>query len=101
MTVLERSARPNTTLGVLNGPNLNLLDEREPGRYGTDTLDDVRQLCEETAAELGFEVDFRRTNHEGVLVDHVHDLRSSVAVRRLAAAVRPNEIGVARAVAHA
>jgi 3-dehydroquinate dehydratase II len=67
------------TIGVLNGPNLNLLGSREPELYGTDTLADVADLCEATAAELGFGVDFRQTNHEGVLVDQVHELRGRVS----------------------
>ena len=66
-------------IGVLNGPNLNLLGEREPELYGTDTLTDLHARCVDTAAGLGFEVDFRQTNHEGVLIDQVHELRTTVA----------------------
>lgn len=58
---------------VLNGPNLNLLGEREPDLYGRDTLEDVRRLCEARAAELGIGVEFRQTNHEGVLIDWVQE----------------------------
>lgn len=63
------------TIYCLNGPNLNLLGEREPEIYGRDTLDDVRKLvearCEETAAKLVF----RQTNHEGELVDWIQEAR--------------------------
>ncbi|MEO9248195.1 type II 3-dehydroquinate dehydratase [Citricoccus nitrophenolicus] len=62
---------------VLNGPNLNLLGQREPEKYGTATLADVRTLCEETAAGLGLAVDFRQSNHEGVLVDWIQEARDS------------------------
>lgn len=58
---------------VLNGPNLNLLGVREPELYGTGTLEDVRMLCEGEAEALGMEIDFRQTNHEGVLLDWVHE----------------------------
>ncbi|MDE2356146.1 MAG: type II 3-dehydroquinate dehydratase [Alphaproteobacteria bacterium] len=60
---------------VLNGPNLNLLGEREPHIYGTQTLDDVRALCVSRAAAHGLVVDFRQSNHEGVLIDWVQEAR--------------------------
>jgi len=66
------------TIAVLNGPNLNLLGRREPALYGTATLDDIEKLCERTAADLGYDLDFRQTNHEGTLVDHIHDVRERV-----------------------
>ena len=62
---------------VLSGPNLNLLGSREPHIYGTTTLDDVRGLCEARAAALGFEIVFRQTNHEGQLVDWIHEARDA------------------------
>ena len=58
---------------VLNGPNLNLLGTREPGIYGRETLADVEALCRTTAGPLGLRIDFRQTNHEGVLVDWVQE----------------------------
>jgi 3-dehydroquinate dehydratase-2 len=62
-------------LFVLNGPNLNLLGEREPEIYGQETLADIRALCERAAA--GWRVEFRQTNHEGVLIDWVQEARTS------------------------
>ena len=64
-------------LYVLNGPNLNLLGVREPDIYGRETLEDVRALCE--AAADGATVVFRQTNHEGELIDWVHEAREQAA----------------------
>ena len=64
---------------VLNGPNLNLLGEREPEVYGHETLADVEALCRQRADELGHDLDFRQTNHEGVLIDAIHEVRRSAA----------------------
>ena len=58
---------------VLNGPNLNLLGTREPAIYGAATLADVQTLCEATGQALGVAVDFRQSNHEGVLIDWIHE----------------------------
>lgn len=65
---------------VLSGPNLNLLGQREPEIYGRDTLDDVRTRCEARAASRGVSVVFRQSNHEGVLIDWVHEARESASV---------------------
>ncbi|MGE7368987.1 type II 3-dehydroquinate dehydratase [Neorhizobium sp. NPDC001467] len=65
------------TIFVLNGPNLNLLGEREPAIYGTTTLSDIRKACETRAADLGLSVDFRQTNFEGELVEAVHEARKN------------------------
>ena len=61
------------TVLVLNGPNLNLLGTREPAVYGSQTLADVEKLCAEACARHDFALDFRQTNHEGVLVDSLHE----------------------------
>ena len=63
------------TAFILNGPNLNLLGTREPQVYGSQTLDDVRLLCERACAANGFAMDFRQSNHEGVLVDWIQEAR--------------------------
>jgi 3-dehydroquinate dehydratase-2 len=60
---------------VLNGPNLNLLGKRQPEVYGTDTLADVEKLCADAAARHGAAVDLRQSNHEGQLLDWVHEAR--------------------------
>ncbi len=60
---------------LVNGPNLNLLGTREPDIYGTATLDDVEELTREAAGRFGFEVRAVQSNHEGVLLDAIHDAR--------------------------
>ena len=68
------------TILVLNGPNLNLLGTREPAVYGSQTLADVEALCATECAKRGFQLDFRQSNHEGVLVDAIQEAgRAQVA----------------------
>jgi 3-dehydroquinate dehydratase-2 len=68
-----------TSVLILNGPNLNLLGTRQPEVYGKDTLADVEKLCRAKAADLGFDVTFEQSNHEGVLVDLIHAAKSQHA----------------------
>ena len=58
---------------ILNGPNLNLLGTREPGIYGGANLSDIEKECRAAARHLDLSVDFRQTNHEGVLVDWIQE----------------------------
>lgn len=60
------------TILILNGPNLNLLGTREPALYGAATLADVEALCGEACRRLGFELKCLQSNHEGVLIDAIH-----------------------------
>ena len=61
------------TVFVLNGPNLNLLGTREPGIYGDQSLEAIAEDCRKTGGALGMTIEFRQTNHEGVLVDWVQE----------------------------
>ncbi|MBA2419269.1 MAG: type II 3-dehydroquinate dehydratase [Nocardioidaceae bacterium] len=64
--------RTHTAL-VLNGPNLNLLGRREPEVYGATTLAEIEAECTMVAARLNLEIDFRQSNHEGTLIDAIHE----------------------------
>ena len=75
------------TILVLNGPNLNLLGTREPGVYGTQTLADVEALCAQACAAHNFKLDFRQSNHEGVLVDAIQEAGRAQAAGALAGVV--------------
>ena len=67
------------TVLVLNGPNLNMLGLREPATYGHETLADVQALCQAAATEQGLELEFRQTNHEGEMIDWIHQARRRCA----------------------
>ena len=90
------------TIFVLNGPNLNLLGTREPRIYGTQTLSDINATLEQRAKALKLKLDIRQSNHEGILVDWLHEAmakasaviinaggyaHTSVAIRDAAAAL--------------
>lgn len=94
---------------VLNGPNLNLLGEREPGIYGKSSLEDLLRLCQQWADEHGVELICAQSNHEGDLIDILQEARhdvdgvvfnaaaythTSVAIRDCVAAIRPPVIEV-------
>jgi 3-dehydroquinate dehydratase II len=61
-------------VAVVNGPNLNMLGSREPGIYGLSTWEEIRKGIEEKAIELGLELEFFQSNHEGAIIDHLHGL---------------------------
>ncbi|MFM6932875.1 MAG: type II 3-dehydroquinate dehydratase [Novosphingobium sp.] len=67
------------TILVLNGPNLNLLGEREPAIYGSTTLADIEALCCKEAEATGHAIDFRQTNNEGEMVEWIQQNRKGLA----------------------
>lgn len=73
------SATEENTILLVNGPNLNLLGTREPAIYGHDTLADVQALARDTAAAHQLEVKAVQSNHEGVLIDAIHEARTQAA----------------------
>ena len=77
----------NKTALILNGPNLNLLGTREPAVYGAHTLADVEALCAKACATHGLTLDFRQSNHEGVLVDWLHEAGRLHAAGKLAGVI--------------
>lgn len=68
------------TVYVLNGPNLNLLGTREPAIYGSTSLDDIAAMLHARADQLGLTVDVRQSNHEGHLVDWLHEANAEGAL---------------------
>ena len=77
-----------STILVVNGPNLNLLGEREPAVYGHETLADIEKACRAKAAELGLAVDFRQSNSEAEIIAMIQ------AARRKAAGIVINAAGL-------
>ena len=67
------------TVYVLNGPNLNLLGQRQPEVYGHETLADVEAQCHEAARGHGLALEFHQSNHEGAIVDTIHEARGTAA----------------------
>ncbi len=86
-------------IAVLSGPNLDLLGQREPEIYGSATLADVETRCVATADALGFDVDFRQSNHEGELVEMLHELRESAGLVINAGAYTHTSVAIRDAVA--
>ena len=84
---------------ILNGPNLNLLGQREPEIYGRETLRDIELLCEQRAAELGVDIACVQSNSEGALVDALHEHRDWDGVVLNAAAYTHTSLAIADAIA--
>ena len=87
---------PSTLVFVLNGPNLNLLGTREPEVYGRQTLDDIAGALDDQARDLGLTIDLRQSNHEGHLVDWLHEAgsRDALAVILNAGALTHSSIAI-------
>ena len=87
---------PRTLVFVLNGPNLNLLGTREPEVYGRQTLDDIAGALDDQARDLGLTIDLRQSNHEGHLVDWLHEAgsRDALAVILNAGALTHSSIAI-------
>lgn len=64
---------------IINGPNLNMVGVREPGVYGTETLETICSQIAEYASSLGLEADFIQSNHEGVILDKIHGAKAEYA----------------------
>ncbi|MEO7059827.1 MAG: type II 3-dehydroquinate dehydratase [Lapillicoccus sp.] len=92
---------PRPLIAVLNGPNLNLLGEREPAVYGSVSLGEVERRCREHADALGFDVDFRQSNHEGDLVTSAQEVRGAAGIVINAGAYTHTSIAIRDALAMA
>lgn len=87
MTALKLIPATQPTVLVLNGPNLNLLGTREPTVYGAHTLADVEAMCQSACDAHGLRLDFRQSNHEGELIDALHEAGRAEAAGTLAGVV--------------
>lgn len=67
------------TVFILNGPNLNLLGQREPHIYGKTTLEEIKDWCDKDGKELGIAIDFRQSNFEGEIIESIHAARKTAA----------------------
>ena len=67
----------NKKIIIINGPNLNLLGQREDDIYGKDTLDDIQKNCEEKGSEVNIKVDFFQSNNEGEIINKLHEVENS------------------------
>ncbi len=74
-----KSSHPNPTylVAIIHGPNLNLLGTREPEIYGKETLDQINAHLETLAEQLGIAASFFQSNHEGALIDRIHEIRTT------------------------
>ena len=62
-----------TNITIINGPNLNMLGEREPSIYGSSSLAEIKSLCEKKASELGAEIAFKQSNYEGEIISWIQE----------------------------
>jgi len=62
-----------TNITIINGPNLNMLGEREPSIYGSGSLAEIKTICEKKAGMLGVEIDFKQSNHEGEIISWIQE----------------------------
>jgi 3-dehydroquinate dehydratase-2 len=80
---------------IINGPNLNLLGTREPEIYGSETLQDIENICTLTANAAGYEVKFMQSNHEGQIIDWLHEARTdAIAIILNAGALTHTSVGL-------
>ena len=64
---------------IINGPNLNLLGDREPEVYGNETLDDIKNLCEKKGKDLSLDIDFTQSNDEGEIVESIQNAKKKIS----------------------